>query len=78
MILPVGFDLVVPSIKAGAKIFHKLRLFPEKLNMSTAVGDEGGFAPNLDGNKEALDIILDSIALMQATNQVRTYFWHWM
>ena len=62
MILPVGFDLVSSAIKAGAEIFHKLRSSLEKLNMSTAVGDEGGFAPNLDGNKEALDIILDSVS----------------
>ena len=61
MILPVGFDLIGSSIKAGAEIFHTLKSSLEKHGMSTAVGDEGGFAPNLNGNKEALDIIIDSI-----------------
>ncbi len=62
MILPVGFELVSSAIKAGSEIFHNLKLSLERLKMSTAVGDEGGFAPNLSGNKEALDIILDSIS----------------
>ncbi len=61
MIMPVGFDLISSSIKAGSEIFHTLKMELEKLNMTTAVGDEGGFAPNLKGNKEAIDIILDSI-----------------
>ncbi len=62
MILPVGFDLVSSSIKAGAEIFHTLKRLLDKLKMSTSVGDEGGFAPNISGNTEALDIILESIS----------------
>ena len=62
MILPVGFDLVSSSIKAGAEIFHTLKSLLDKLKMSTSVGDEGGFAPNINGNTEALDIILESIS----------------
>ena len=62
MILPIGFDLISSSIKAGAEIFHSLRKSLDKLNMSTAVGDEGGFAPDLDGNREALELILESIS----------------
>ena len=62
MILPVGFDLVSSSIKAGAEIFHTLKSLLDKFKMSTSVGDEGGFAPNINGNREALDIILDSIS----------------
>ena len=62
MILPVGFDLVSSSIKAGAEIFHTLKGLLDKLKMSTSVGDEGGFAPNINGNREALDIILESIS----------------
>ena len=61
MILPVGFDLISSSIKAGAEIFHTLKNLLDRLKMSTSVGDEGGFAPNLNGNREALDIILDAI-----------------
>ena len=62
MILPIGFDLVSSSIKAGAEIFHSLRKSLDRLKMSTAVGDEGGFAPDLDGNREALELILESIS----------------
>ena len=62
MILPVGFDLISSSIKAGTEIFHTLKSSLEALNMSTAVGDEGGFAPNINGNYEAIEIILDSIS----------------
>ena len=62
MILPVGFDLISSSIKAGAEIFHTLKSSLEALNMSSAVGDEGGFAPNINGNYEAIEIILDSIS----------------
>ena len=62
MILPIGFDLISSSIKAGAEIFHSLRKSLDKLKKSTAVGDEGGFAPDLGGNKEALELILESIS----------------
>ena len=62
MILPVGFDLVSTSIKAGSEIFHTLKSLLDKYKMSTSVGDEGGFAPNMNGNTEALDIILESIS----------------
>jgi len=62
MILPIGFDLISSSIKAGAEIFHSLRKSLDRLKMSTAVGDEGGFAPDLDGNREALELILESIS----------------
>ena len=62
MILPVGFDKITESIRAGAEIFHTLKDALNKLEMSTSVGDEGGFAPNLNSNSEAIDIILESIS----------------
>jgi enolase len=62
MILPIGFDKITESIRAGAEIFHTLKNALNKLNMPTSVGDEGGFAPNLNSNSEAIDIILDSIS----------------
>ena len=62
MILPIGFDKMTESIRAGAEIFHTLKDALNKLNMPTSVGDEGGFAPNLNSNSEAIDIILDSIS----------------
>jgi len=62
MILPVGFDNIKDSIRAGAEIFHTLKNNLNKLNMSTSVGDEGGFAPDLDSNSQAIDIIIDAIS----------------
>ena len=62
MILPIGFGKVTESIRAGAEIFHTLKNILNKMNMPTSVGDEGGFAPNLNSNFEAIDIILDSIS----------------
>jgi len=62
MILPIGFDKITESIRAGAEIFHTLKNALNKLNMPTSVGDEGGFAPNLNSNFEAIDIILESIS----------------
>ena len=62
MILPVGFDKVSESIRAGAEIFHTLKSLLNKQNMPTSVGDEGGFAPNINSNSEAIDIIIDSIS----------------
>jgi enolase len=62
MILPVGFDKVSESIRAGAEIFHTLKSLLNKKNMATSVGDEGGFAPNINSNSEAIDIIIESIS----------------
>ncbi|MDC0415052.1 phosphopyruvate hydratase [Gammaproteobacteria bacterium] len=62
MILPIGFDKITESIRAGAEIFHTLKNALNRINMPTSVGDEGGFAPNLNSNSEAIDIILDSIS----------------
>ena len=61
MIVPFGFSSVSDSIRCGAEVFQCLKSLLSKRNMSTTVGDEGGFAPNLKGNKAALDLILDSI-----------------
>ncbi len=61
MILPIGFDSFSDSLRAGVEIFHSLKSNLEKLSLSTSVGDEGGFAPNLQTNAQALDIIIDSI-----------------
>jgi len=61
MIIPIGFDRFSDSLKAGVEIFHILKEKIEKLNMSTSVGDEGGFAPEINSSTEALDLILDAI-----------------
>jgi len=61
MILPVGFDSFSDSLRAGVEIFHTLKNNLNKKSLATSVGDEGGFAPNISSNNEALEVILDSI-----------------
>jgi len=61
MILPVGFDSFSESLRAGTEIFHALKSVLKGHGLSTAVGDEGGFAPDLRSNVEALDTILEAI-----------------
>ena len=62
MILPVGFDSFSDSLRAGVEIFHTIKNNLNKKSLATSVGDEGGFAPNISSNNEALEVILESIA----------------
>ncbi|MEM8872869.1 MAG: phosphopyruvate hydratase [Planctomycetota bacterium] len=57
MIQPWGFDNFEEALRAGVEIYHALKKVLAKRNMSTAVGDEGGFAPNLENNEDALKVI---------------------
>ena len=61
MILPVGLSNFAEALRAGAEIFHALKSVLKGKGLSTAVGDEGGFAPNLRSNIEALDTILEAV-----------------
>ncbi len=61
MVLPVGFDSFSESLRAGTEIFHALKSVLKGRGLSTAVGDEGGFAPDLRSNEEALETILEAI-----------------
>lgn len=61
MIVPLGSPSFSEAIRAAAEVFHNLKKILKKNGYSTAVGDEGGFAPNLKSNEEALDLILESI-----------------
>lgn len=61
MIVPVGRPDFSEAIRAAAEIFHHLKKILKSHGYNTAVGDEGGFAPNLKSNEEALDLILESI-----------------
>ncbi len=61
MIVPYGFDSVREALRCAAETFHTLRRVLKERGLATGVGDEGGFAPNLGANKEALDLILESI-----------------
>jgi enolase len=61
MILPVGAETFSESLRIGAEVFHSLRSVLKGKGLSTGVGDEGGFAPNLKSNREAFDLIVDAI-----------------
>jgi len=61
MIMPVGFKTYSLALKAGMEIFHTLKKLLKKINYSTAIGDEGGFAPMLESNEEALQLIAKAI-----------------
>jgi len=61
MIVPFGAPNFAVAIRMGAEVFHTLKGVLKKKNYSTSVGDEGGFAPNLKSNEEALEVILEAI-----------------
>ncbi len=61
MIMPLGADNFAEALRTGAEVFHTLKGVLKKKGMSTAVGDEGGFAPNLGSNEEALAVIMEAI-----------------
>ena len=61
MVLPVGFDSFSEALRAGTEIFHSLKSVLKSRGLSTSVGDEGGFAPDLRSNEEALETILEAI-----------------
>ena len=61
MILPVGASTFKEAIRMGAEVFHALKSVLASKGLNTAVGDEGGFAPNLGSNREALSVIIEAI-----------------
>jgi enolase len=61
MILPVGAPNFTEALRYGAEVFHSLKSVLKGMGMNTAVGDEGGFAPNLPSNRAALDTIMTAI-----------------
>ena len=63
MIRPVGAETFSEGLRMGVEVFHNLKTVLKKRNLSTAVGDEGGFAPVLDGTKDALSSIIEAIEL---------------
>jgi enolase len=62
MVMPVGASTFADAVRAGAEIFHTLRGILKKKGYSTGVGDEGGFAPSLGSNREALDVVMQAIS----------------
>ena len=61
MVQPVGASSFTEALRAGAEIFHQLKKVLSSQGLSTAVGDEGGFAPNLPSNEAALEVIADAV-----------------
>lgn len=61
MILPVGAGSIREAVRYGTEVFHSLKTVLSKLKLGTTVGDEGGFAPNLSSNEEAVEVILEAI-----------------
>ncbi|MFE8696578.1 phosphopyruvate hydratase [Cytobacillus sp. FJAT-53684] len=62
MIMPVGAPTFKEAIRMGAEVFHSLKKVLSGKGLNTAVGDEGGFAPNLGSNREALEVIIEAIS----------------
>ena len=61
MVMPIGADSLAEAVRWGSEIFHTLKGKLSQRSLSTSVGDEGGFAPNIAGTREALDLIMESI-----------------
>jgi enolase len=61
MVFPLGFDCFSDALRCGTEVFHKLKKILNGKGLSTAVGDEGGFAPNLGSSEEAIQVILQAI-----------------
>src|SRR5438552_11075958 len=61
MVMPVGVSSFSDALQAGAEIFHALRGILKSRGQSTGVGDEGGFAPNLKSNREAVEVVLEAV-----------------
>jgi enolase len=61
MVMPLGFQSFSEALRCGTEVFHNLKKVLQSKGLNTAVGDEGGFAPDLGSNREALDLILQAI-----------------
>ncbi len=62
MVMPVGFPTFSEGLRAGVEIFHALRSILKGRGLATGVGDEGGFAPSLKSNREALELVLEAVS----------------
>ena len=61
MIVPVGADSFAHALRMGAEIYHSLKAVLKKRGLSAGVGDEGGFAPDLDSNEQAIAVVVEAI-----------------
>jgi len=63
MIMPIGFERYSDALRCGAEVFHSLKALLHDRGLSTAVGDEGGFAPNVESNEQAIELVIEAIGL---------------
>lgn len=63
MIMPAGFKDFASALRAGVEVFYNLKSILKKKRLNTSVGDEGGFAPDLKGNEEAIMLVMDAIKM---------------
>jgi enolase len=61
MLVPIGFTSFSEALRAGVEVYHHLKKVLKERGLATAIGDEGGFAPNLGSNREALDLLVAAI-----------------
>jgi len=61
MIVPYGFDTFKDALRAGSEVYHTLKKILKEKRLSTSIGDEGGFAPQIENTKKALDLLLEAI-----------------
>ena len=73
MVMPLGFDSFREALRCGVEIFHELKKVLKSRKLNTAVGDEGGFAPDLKSNAEALDLITEAVG--QAGYRIGEQVW---
>ena len=70
MVMPVGARSFADAVRCGAEIFHTLRGILKKKGHSTGVGDEGGFAPSLSSNQEAVDVVLEAVVQAEKFGEI--------
>ena len=75
MIVPVGAERFSEALRMGAEIFHTLKSVLKKKAYATGVGDEGGFAPNLKSNEEAIETILEAIGHCRLPGWAAMFCW---
>jgi len=63
MVMPLGLPTFADALRAGAETFHALKSLLKKRGLATGVGDEGGFAPSLSSNREAVELVLEAVSL---------------
>ena len=77
MVMPVGAETFSEALAMGTSIYHNLNKVLHERNLSTSVGDEGGFAPNVDGTEDAIGVILQAVE-KAVTRRASRFCWRWI